>query len=99
MSDEDLMRHKRQKLISTAEDIVRDESFELLSQQLCEGASFSDDESPSNDVFLLLEENARLRALAVSLSSLVGDLSEREWSNALASADRATLNRLRSCRA
>ncbi|CUU13953.1 hypothetical protein CDS [Bradyrhizobium sp.] len=48
---------------------------------------------------MLLEENARLRALAISLSSLVGDLSEREWSNALASADRATLNRLRSCRA
>ena len=99
MSDEDLARHKRQKLISTAEDIVRDESFELLSRQFCEGASFSDDESPSDDVFFLLEENARLRALAISLSSLVGDLSEQEWGNALASADRATLNRLRSSRA
>ncbi|MEK9283618.1 MULTISPECIES: hypothetical protein [unclassified Bradyrhizobium] len=99
MSDEDLLRHDRQKPISSAEDIVPDESFELLSRQLCEGASFSDDESPSNDVFLLLEENARLRALAISLSGLVGDLSEREWSNALASADRATLNRLRSSRA
>ncbi|OAF11446.1 hypothetical protein AYJ54_08505 [Bradyrhizobium centrolobii] len=98
MSDEDLLRHRRQKLISTAEDIVPDESFELLSREFCEVASFSDDESPSDDVCLLLEENARLRALAISLSSLVGDLSDQEWSNALASADRATLNRLRPSR-
>jgi hypothetical protein len=33
---------------------------------------------------LLLEENARLRALAVSLSNLLGGLPVREWQHATA---------------
>jgi hypothetical protein len=39
-----------------------------------------------------------LRALAVKLSTLVGDLSDREWRNALAAAELATLNQVRSPR-
>ncbi len=38
--------------------------------------------SNSGDVLLLLEENARLRALAVKLSNLLGDLPVREWEDA-----------------
>ncbi|WP_140976754.1 hypothetical protein [Bradyrhizobium guangdongense] len=85
-------------MISTGNDVETDDFFELLSRQLGETAEFPDDESPSNDVVWLLEENARLRALAVKLSSLVGDLSDREWRSALAAAELATLNQVRSPR-
>jgi len=44
-----------------------------------EAAGLQADESPqqeTNDLLLLLEENARLRKLAVKLSNLLGDLPE-----------------------
>jgi hypothetical protein len=98
MSKEDLLRRNGRKLIAKPKDVVTDDFFELLSSQLGEGGGFSDDESPANDVLWLLEENARLRSLAVALSTLVGDLSDREWRNALAAAELATLNQVRSPR-
>ncbi len=55
-----------------------DELFELLSLLLEEPATVSDEgarrQGTDNDILLLLEANARLRALAVQLSNLVGDL-------------------------
>jgi hypothetical protein len=56
-----------------------DESFDFLSPLLEEPATVSDDVAPrqgtDHDILLLLlEANARLRALAVQLSNLVGDL-------------------------
>lgn len=98
MGADDLLRAKARKMISMGIDVETDDFFELLSRQLGEPAEFPDDEAPSNDVVWLLEENARLRALAVKLSSLVGDLSDREWRNALAAAELATLNQVRSPR-
>jgi hypothetical protein len=59
----------------------RDEFFAALSPLLEEVAGLQEDEAPyqeSNDFLLLLEENARLRKLAVQLSNLLGDLPERE---------------------
>jgi hypothetical protein len=41
-----------------------------------------DPSSSNGDVLSLLEENARLRALAVNLSNLLGDLPVREWEDA-----------------
>jgi hypothetical protein len=46
-----------------------------------------DEESPRQgirNVLSLREENARLRALAVKLSNLVGDLPVQEWEDAVA---------------
>ncbi|UQD99181.1 hypothetical protein [Bradyrhizobium japonicum] len=60
---------------------MSDDALERLSPQLLE--EFNDDESPSNEVMRLLEENARLRALAVELSNLLGDLPSGEWGAAL----------------
>ena len=57
-----------------------DEFFDVLSPLLEEAAGLQGDESPhqeANDFLLLLEENARLRKLAVKLSNLLGDLPER----------------------
>jgi hypothetical protein len=54
-----------------------DEFFDALRPALEEAAGLQGDESPrreTNDLLLLLEENARLRKLAVQLSNLVGDL-------------------------
>jgi hypothetical protein len=55
-----------------------DKSFELLSPQLAEPTTASDDgarrRGRDHDILSLLEANARLRALAVQLSNLVGDL-------------------------
>ena len=51
------------------------------------GEEFDDDESPSNEVLQLLEENARLRALNVELSNLLGDLPDIAWGAALTSAE------------
>ena len=54
-----------------------DEFFDVLGPALEEVAGLQRDESPhqeTNDLLLLLEENARLRKLAVQLSNLLGDL-------------------------
>jgi hypothetical protein len=54
-----------------------DEFFDVLGPALEEVAELQRDESPhqeANDLLLLLEENARLRKLAVQLSNLLGDL-------------------------
>ena len=79
-------------LLRAADNVVSlrhrgDEFFDLLSPLLEEAASFPDDESPRqgiHNVLSLREENARLRALAVNLSNLVGDLPVREWEDAVA---------------
>lgn len=56
----------------------RDELFDLMSALLEDPATASDNgtrpKGRDNDILLLLEANARLRALAVQLSNLVGDL-------------------------
>jgi hypothetical protein len=84
-------------LLRAADNVVPlrhqgDEFFDLLSPLLEEAASLPDDESPRqgiHNVLSLREENARLRALAVNLSNLVGDLPVREWEDAVAAcADR-----------
>ena len=62
-----------------------DEFFDVLSPLLEE--ALRDEESPRQgirNVLSLREENARLRALAVKLSNLVGDLPVREWEDAVA---------------
>ncbi|SDS24642.1 hypothetical protein [Bradyrhizobium canariense] len=54
-----------------------DEFFDVLVRALEEVAGLQRDESPhreTDDLLLLLEENARLRKLAVQLSNLLGDL-------------------------
>lgn len=98
MGDDDLLRSKGRKMISVMNNVATDDFFDLLTPHLGETAEFADDDSPATDVVWLLEENARLRALAVKLSTLVGDLSDREWRNALAAAELATLNQVRSPR-
>ena len=62
-----------------------DEFFNALSPLLEE--ALRDEESPRQGIrnaLSLHEENARLRALAVKLSNLVGDLPVREWEDAVA---------------
>ena len=62
-----------------------DEFFDLLSPLLKEAATFPDDASPRRktpSARSLREENARLRALAVQLSNLLGDLPAQEWEDA-----------------
>jgi hypothetical protein len=72
-------------LLRAADNVVSqqhrggDEFFDALSPLLEEVATLPDDESPLS----LHEENARLRALAVKLSNLVGDLPVREWEDAV----------------
>ena len=85
MSDKDLPHSKTRKMNSTTDGVLSDDALELLTPQLLE--DFDDDETPSNEVVRLLEENARLRALAVELSNLLGDLPNVEWGAALNSAD------------
>jgi hypothetical protein len=82
MSNEYSSRNKKPEVISTVGDVMSSDALKRLSPQLLE--EFDDDESPSDEVLRLLEENARLRALAVELSNLVGNLSGREWNAALA---------------
>ena len=56
-----------------------DEFLAALSPLLEEASGLQGDESPqqeTNDFLLLLEENARLRKLAIKLSNLLGDLPE-----------------------
>ena len=62
-----------------------DEFFDVLSPLLEEAATSKDAEPPRRgfpDVLSLSKENARLRALAVGLSNLLGDLPVREWEDA-----------------
>ena len=61
------------------------DALERLNPQLLE--QFDDEEQPSHEVVRLLEENARLRALAIELSNLLGNLPDGEWGAALTSAD------------
>jgi hypothetical protein len=56
-----------------------DEFFDVLAPALEEAAGLQRVESPhqeTNDLLLLLEENAQLRKLAVLLSNLLGNLPE-----------------------
>ena len=55
----------------------RDEFLAALSPLLEEAAGLESHRTEANDLLLLLEENARLRKLAVKLSNLLGDLPER----------------------
>jgi hypothetical protein len=60
-----------------------------LAPLLEEAAALQEDKSPhqeANDVLRLLEENARLRKLAVQLSNLLGDLPE--WARVRSSPGR-----------
>ena len=62
-----------------------DEFFEVLWPLLEEAATSENAESPRQDlpnVLSLSRENARLRALAVGLSNLLGDLPARAWEDA-----------------
>jgi hypothetical protein len=77
--------HNKQNLLLRGADNVLpsphrgdDEFFDVLGPALEEVAGLQRDESPhqeTNDLLLLLEENARLRKLAVQLSNLLGDIS------------------------
>ena len=87
MSDERSPHSKAQRINSTLDDITFSDASERLSPQLLE--EFHDDESPSSEVLLLLEENARLRALTVELSNLLGNLPDREWGAASTLANAA----------
>ena len=49
-----------------------------LGRGIQKSDNFPDDESPSDEVFWLQEENARLRALATRLSNLLGDLPSED---------------------
>ena len=73
--------HKDNALLQGSESPRRSaEFFAALSPLLEEAAGLRGDQSPrpeTNDFLLLLEENARLRKLAVKLSNLLGDLPER----------------------
>ena len=85
MTDEDLPHTKTRKTNLTADDVIPDDALERLTPHLLE--KFDDDEAPSNEILRLVEENARLRALAVELSNLLGNLPDGEWRAALTSAD------------
>jgi hypothetical protein len=66
-----------------------DEFFDVLSPLLEETATVKDDDSPReglHNVLSLAKENARLRALAVGLSNLLGDLPVRAWEDAARSS-------------
>lgn len=74
--------HRREEFGS--EEFGRDEFesnefFDVLSPMLQEAGEPQGHESPhqeSRELLLLLEENARLRKLAVEISNLLGDLPE-----------------------
>jgi hypothetical protein len=62
-----------------------DEFFDVLSPLLEETAASKDDESPREglpSILSLSKENARLRALAIGLSNLLGNLPARAWEDA-----------------
>jgi len=64
--------------VKATAELPHDELFDFLSPLLKEPATVSVDrarcQGTDNDVLLLLEANARLRALAIQLSNLVGNL-------------------------
>lgn len=68
--------HNKQDLISGGDKVALDELSEVMSPLLEEATTFPDDERPTPNVLRLLEENARLRALAIKLSNLLGDLPD-----------------------
>jgi hypothetical protein len=80
-TDNVLPFHEESAVVQPSESSRRDdEFFAALSPLLEEAARLQADQSPrreSDDLLLLLEENARLRKLAVKLSNLLGDLPER----------------------
>jgi len=55
----------------------RDEFLAVLSPLLEEAEIIESQQVEATDLLRLLEENARLRKLAVKLSNLLGDLPER----------------------
>jgi len=73
-----IKQRRRARTVNAVAETPHDEFFDFLSPLLEEPATDSDDGTPrqgmDNDVMLLLEANARLRALAIQLSNLVGDL-------------------------
>lgn len=79
-------RKKQDRLgVDNVVSLPGDEFFDVLSPLLEETATVRDDDSPRQglpNVLSLAKENARLRALAVGLSNLLGDLPVREWKDA-----------------
>jgi hypothetical protein len=77
--------HNRQNLpVRSADNVLPsphggdDEFFDFLVLALEEVAELQRDESPhreTDDLLLLLQENTRLRTLAVQLSNLLGDVA------------------------
>jgi len=66
-----------------------DESLAALLPLLEEVAALPDDELHRQEIHNILKlhkENAKLRALAVKLSNLLGDLPAGEWEDAVAHA-------------
>lgn len=55
----------------------RDDFLSALSPLLEEAEILESQQAEANDLLQLLEQNARLRKLAVKLSNLLGDLPER----------------------
>ena len=55
----------------------RDDFLAVLSPLLEEAEILESQQAEANDLLRLLEQNARLRKLAVKLSNLLGDLPER----------------------
>ena len=82
-------RKKQDRLgVDNVVSLPRDEFFDVLSPLLEEAATAKDDDSPRqglHNVVSLSKENARLRALAVGLSNLLGDLPVRAWEDAAGS--------------
>jgi hypothetical protein len=76
-----LKSHEQNAVVQARESPGDDDEFlAALSPLLEEAARLQADQSPrreTDDLLLLLEENARLRKLAVKLSNLLGDLPER----------------------
>jgi hypothetical protein len=70
-----------------------DDFFDVLSPLLEEAATAGRDASSPHglpNVRSLTKENARLRALAVGLSNLLGDLPVRQWEDAARSCRNKT---------
>ena len=72
-------QRRRARAVNATAESPHDEFFDLLSSLLEEPATASDDKVPrcgtDSEVLALIQANARLRALAIELSNLVGDLS------------------------
>jgi hypothetical protein len=77
--DDAIVISQREAVSATSlHEPLQDEFFEVMSGLLEEPAIVPNDETPlqqmTDDATLLREANARLRALAIQLSNLVGDL-------------------------